>query len=1054
VWIVQLALRRPYTFIVIALALLLATPLTLRRMSTDIFPDVDIPVVSVVWTYSGLSAQEMGQRIAAVNERSLTNTVNDIEHIESQALAGVAVVKVFFQPDANIQTALAQVVAIEQNQLRQLPAGVMPPLILKYTASSVPVIQLGLSSPSLSEQALFDLAGTLLRPRLITIPGASIPSPYGGKVRLVSVDLDADALLAKGLTPLDIVNAVTAQNLVLPSGTVKVDGIEYGVKFDGSPASIEGLNELPVRASERGTVLLREVAHVRDGFAPQTNIARRDGRRGVLLPILKNGGASTLQIVDDLRALLPKLMSSLPPDLNISPLFDQSVFVRAAAHGVMEEAGIAALLTAVMILLFLGSWRSTAIVALSIPLSIMAAVVGLHVFGQTLNLMTLGGLALAVGLLVDDATVTIENIERHRHRGEPLREAILQGAGEIAGAAFVSTLSICIVFVPMFFLGGVAQYLFAPLAEAVMLAMAASYVLSRTLVPTLAMLWGRADGASAPRDSLLARVHRPFDARLAWVRTGYALVLSTLLPRRAAFAAGFFCVCALSLGLIPLLGQDFFPAVDAGQILLHLRAPTGTRIEETARIADQVESVVREVVPPVELDTIVDNLGLPYSGINMAYSNSGTLGTLDGEIQVSLRPGHGATAGYMESLRMLLPKRFPGVEFFFQPADIVTQTLNFGVPAAIDVQFTGADLVASHRLASALAKDLRGVPGAVDVRVHQRMDQPVWRLDMDRVRLQQMGMTANGLAQNLLVSLSGSFQTTPAYWLNPGNGVVYNLAIQTPQYQVASLDAILRTPVSAPGAAPGQLVRNFVRARRETEPTVMSRYNTTPAIDVYANVAGRDLAAVARDVQVRMDAIAPRLPRGTHVTLRGQVRTLEESFSGLAQGLAVAVVLVYLLIVVTFQSWLDALVVVLALPPALAGIAWALFLTGTSLSVPALIGAIMTMGMGTANAILVVSFARQRLDEGAGPLRAALEAATARMRPVLMTAFAMIIGMVPMALGLGVGGEQNAPLGRTAIGGLLWATAATLFLVPVLFAIVHRARPAAQAAGFLDARPA
>jgi CzcA family heavy metal efflux pump len=1041
--VVQLALRRPYTFIVMALLIILATPFALMRMATDIFPEIDIPVISVIWNYNGLSAQEMGQRIAAQNERGLTTTVSDIEHIESQSLAGITVIKIFFQPTANIQTAIAQVVAAEQTQVRQLPPGITPPLVIKYSASSIPVIQLALSSATLPEPSLFDAALNTLRPRLITIPGVAVPFPYGGKNRVISVDLDLQALQARGLSPADVVNAVNLQNLILPSGTAKFGETEFSIKMNSSPETIAGLNNLPVRTVPGGaTTYVRDVAYVRDGFNPQTNIVRQDGVRGVLLSVLKNGGASTLDIVSNLRELLPSVIQTMPADIKVTPLFDQSVFVKAAVKGVIIEALIAALLTAAMVLLFLGNWRSTLIIALTIPLSILASILALHMMGETLNLMTLGGLALSVGILVDQAIVTIENIERHLHLGTELKQAILTGANEIGMAAFVSTLCICIVFVPMFFLSGVARYLFVPLAEAVVFAMLASYVLSRTLVPTLVMLLMKNHGQGDPnaRPSALQRVYRAFDQRFERMRRAYTLVLSAQLSRRKAFALLFLGFCLLSCLLYPFLGRDFFPTVDAGQIRLHMRAPTGTRIEETARLADQVETAIREMIPPKDLETILDNLGVPNSGINLSYSNAGTIGTLDGEILLSLRDGHEPTEDYISLLRAELPKRFPGIEFFFQPADIVTQILNFGLPAAINVQFTGANMNANAELAAELVKSIRQIPGAVDAHVHQRLDTPTLNMVMDRTRLQQVGLSPANVGQSVLIALSGSTQTSPAFWLNPQNGVVYNVAIQAPQYQIDGMDQLLALPVGAPGAPGGgntQLLGNLVDVQPSRQPAVMSRYNIQPAIDVYVGVQGRDLASVAAEVSRKVDEIRHKLPRGSQVTLRGQVQTMQSSFIGLGVGLLMAIVLVYLLIVVNFQSWIDAFIIITALPAALAGIAWMLFITGTTLSVPALTGAIMTMGVATANSILLVSFARQRREEGIPVLSAALEAGATRLRPVLMTALAMIIGMIPMALGIGEGAEQNAPLGRAVIGGLLFATVSTLFFVPVVFAGVH-----------------
>ena len=1046
---VALALRRPYTFIVMAMLIVLAFPFALRNMATDIFPEINIPVISIIWNYNGLSAQEMGQRIAGQSERGLTTTVNDIEHIESTSLPGTTVIKVFFQQGANIQTAIAQVVAAMQPQVRQLPPGITPPLVIKYSASSIPVMQLAMSSPTLPENAVFDATVNQLRPQLVTIPGVAIPFPYGGKIRVISVDLDMQAMQARGLAPADVVNAVNAQNLILPSGTAKFGETEYSVRMNASPDAIVGLNDLPVRTGGGATTYLRDVAQVRDGFNPQTNVVRQDGERGVLLSILKNGGASTLDIVNNLRELLPRATQILPPDLKVAMLFDQSVFVKAAVTGVVVEALIAAGLTALMVLLFLGNWRSTLIIALTIPLSIMASILVLQMLGETLNLMTLGGLALSVGILVDQAIVTIENIERHLHLGRPLEEAILIGAEEIGVPAFVATVCICIVFVPMFFLSGVARFLFVPLAEAVVFAMIASYILSRTLVPTLVMLLMRGAHVEpvGARPSLLQRLYRSFDERFERVRRTYALVLSVLLGRQRSFSLVFLGFCLLSCLLYPFLGRDFFPSADTGQIRLHLRAPTGTRIEETARIADAIEVAIREMVPKEELETILDNLGVPNSGINLSYSNAGTIGTLDGEIFLSLRKGHRPSEEIVTQLRSELPKRFPGIEFFFQPADIVTQILNFGLPAAIDVQFSGANMAQNAELAAELVKSIKQIPGAVDAHVHQRLDTPAVDLQMDRTRLQQVGLSAANVGQNVLISLSGSTQTSPAFWLNPQNGVVYNVSISTPQYRVDSLDALLNIPVgTGGGAAPGtgnasgatQILGNLVEARQGRSPAVVSRYNIAPVVDVYVSVQGTDLASVAKQVQARVDEIRPKLPRGSQLTIRGQVQTMQESFVSLGVGLAMAIVLVYLLVVVNFQSWVDAAIIIAALPAALAGIAWMLLITGTTLSVPALTGAIMTMGVATANSILLVSFARDRQEQGVAALAAALEAGATRIRPVLMTALAMVIGMIPMALGLGEGGEQNAPLGRAVIGGLVFATVSTLFFVPVVYAGVHR----------------
>ncbi|RQT05609.1 efflux RND transporter permease subunit [Burkholderia contaminans] len=1053
-WIVNLALKRPYTFIVMAIMIVLATPLALMRTPVDVLPAINIPVISVIWNYSGFSATEMTNRITSVHERILTTTVNNIQHVESTSLPGIAVVKVFLQPGANVQTAIAQTVSSAQAIVRQMPQGATPPLVITYSASSIPVIQLGLSSNTLSEQSLADIALNFLRPQLITVPGVQIPFPYGGRTRVVAIDLDPQALQAKGLTPADIVNAVNAQNLVLPTGTAKMGQTEYRIDTNASADTVADISSLPVQTINGATTYLREVASVRDGFAPQTNVVRQNGQRGVLISILKSGDASTLKVVADLKALLPKVIPTLPEGLTITPLFDQSVFVNAAVQGVIHEALIAAVLTAMMILLFLGNWRSTLIIAISIPLSIFTSLIALSALGETINIMTLGGLALAVGILVDDATVTIENIERHLHLGTNLHDAILEGAGEIAVPAFVSTLCICIVFVPMFFLTGVARFLFVPLAEAVVFAMLASYVLSRTLVPTLAMLLFRPQQASTGPDqatSRFARIHHAFNAAFERLRAWYIVLLSILLVRRRFYAMCFLGFCVLSTGLVFVLGRDFFPNADSGNIRLHMRAPTGYRIEETARLADQVERVIRETVPPDELGAIVDNLGLPVSGINLSYSNAGTIGTLDGELLIALKPGHRATQRYVQALRNVLPGRFPGVEFFFQPSDIITQILNFGQPAAIDLQVLGNDLASNMTIASSLMKKIRQIPGAVDVHVLQRNDEPTLLADMDRTRMQQLNLSAQNVAQNMLISLSGSSQTTPSFWINPRTGVQYPLQIQTPQYNISSVDDLLGTPISASGRTgmPPQLLGNLVQVRSTANPAVITHYNIRPAIDVYVSVEGRDLGAVAGEIDRIVSDARATLPRGTELTMRGQIETMRTSYIGLGAGVAMAIVLVYLLIVVNFQSWLDPLIIISAMPAALAGIVWMLFITGTHLSVPALTGAIMTVGVATANSILVVSFARQRLADGAPPLTAALEAGATRIRPVLMTALAMIIGMVPMALGLGEGAEQNAPLGRAVIGGLLFATVSTLLFVPLVFGGVHArlARRRARQAG-------
>jgi CzcA family heavy metal efflux pump len=1045
-WIVALALRRPYTFIVMALLILILTPVVVLRTPTDIFPDINLPVISIVWNYQGLSPKEMSDRIVSTTERALTTLVNDIEHIESQSLNGVAVVKIYFRPSANIQTALAQVTAISQTGIRFLPPGTTPPLIIQYSASSVPILQIGLSSKTLPEQQLNDLALNFVRTQLITVEGAAVPYPYGGKSRLVSVDLDTTAMQAKHLTPVDVVNAISAQNLILPSGTAKLGALEHQIELNASPQTIAELNDLPIRTVNGTTIYVHDVAHVRDGFSPQTNIVRQDGVRGTLLSVMKNGGASTIDIVKNIRAMLPDVAQTLPPDLQLTPLFDQSLFVRAAIQGVLNEALTAACLTAAMILLFLGNWRSTLIIAISIPLSILTSVILLSALGQTFNIMTLGGLALAVGVLVDDATVELENIERNLALKKELKQAILDGAQQIAVPAFVSTLAICIVFVPMFFLTGVARYLFVPMAEAVVFAMLASYLLSRTLVPTLVMylLRGHEEDSHRPPSNIFGRFQARFEEWFGRFRESYRNTLEAVMGHRRAFVTGFLAFCLLSGGLVFFLGRDFFPNVDAGQFRLHVRGRAGLRIEETARLIDQVEQQIRREVPRKEVNTILDNIGLPYSGINLSYSNAGTIGTSDAEILVSLKPGHRPTEGYVHRLRGELPKSFPGVEFFFQPADIVSQILNFGQPSPIDIQLTGQNYAQNYVIAQQIANRMRHVPGAVDVHVQQLMDNPTLHLDVDRVRAQQVGLSQRDVAQNLLVSLSSSFQTAPTFWVNPKNGVSYNLAVMSPQYRVDSLQALMNTPINGANVGTPQVLANLATATPTTGPAVVSHYNVAPAVDVFASVDGRDLGGVSDDTSNFLKSFQKQLPRGTQMHVRGQVETMASSYAGLLIGLVMSIVLVYLLIVVNFQSWLDPFIIITALPGALAGILWILFLTHTTLSVPALTGAVMCMGVATANSILMISFARERMEQGADAVRAAIEAGYTRMRPVIMTALAMIIGMLPMALGFGEGGEQNAPLGRAVIGGLTVATAATLFFVPVVFSIFHgrRAKPA------------
>ncbi len=1038
-WIVKVALSRPYTFIVLALLITLAAPIAILRTPTDIFPNINIPVISVVWNFTGLSPDQMEGRMISPFERVLTTTVNDIEHLESFSLNGVAVNKIYLQPYANVTTGIAQVTAVSQTILRQMPAGVNPPLIIVYNASSVPILQLALSSKTMQEQELNDIGMNFLRPQLVTVPGAAVPYPYGGKQRQVMIDLDQGQLQAKGLSPADIVNTVSSQNLIVPSGTAKIGQFEYDVDMNTSPKTIPEIADFPVKVVGNSTIYLRDVANIRNGFAPQTNIVRQDGKRGVLVSILKAGNASTLDIVTGTRQLLPRIAATLPPELQIEPLSDQSIFVRAAISGVVREAVIAACLTGLMIMLFLGSWRSTLIIAVSIPLSILTSILILSALGETINIMTLGGLALAVGILVDDGTVTIENIERYLEEGLPLHDAILEGAAQIAVPALVSTLCICIVFLPMFFFSGVARYLFVPLAEAVVFAMLASYVLSRTLVPTLAMYLLKVGEHKRRRTrNSLVLFQRGFERLFERLRAQYHAVLTTVVWRRKVFIPVFLLACVCVLLLIPVLGEDFFPSSDNGQFKLHVRAKTGTRIEDMARLCDLVDSSIRQQIPHNELESILDNIGLPYSGLNLSYSNTGQVGSADADILVSLNENHRPTAAYVHTLRESLPKIFPGTTFYFLPADIVTQILNFGLPSPIDIQIVGNDMDVSKKYADAILPQLKMIPGAVDLHVHQVLDGPKLHIEVDRTKAAESGFTQNDVARSVLTSLSGSFQTQPAFWLNPKNGVSYNLAAQTPQYRIQSFTDLQNTPISSAGrtAAP-EILNDVANIARGSEPAIITHYNIRRTIDIYGSVQDRDLGGVGRDIQRVLNANKKLFARGTEVTVRGQVSTMQASFSGLLLGLAGAIVLVYLLIVVNFQSWLDPFIIITALPAALAGIVMFLFITHTTVSVPALMGAIMCMGVATANSILVVSFARDQLEKHQNALEAALEAGSTRFRPVLMTALAMIIGMVPMAMGLGEGGEQNAPLGRAVIGGLMFATVATLFFVPSVFALLH-----------------
>jgi multidrug efflux pump subunit AcrB len=1066
-WIVQLALRRPYTFIVLAIFIMIAGVLSILRTPKDIFPDINIPVCAAIWNFTGMPAEEFSNRITSVYERILTTVVNDIEHIESTSYNGIGVVKIYLQPNASVPVAMAQLTAASQAVLKQLPPGETPPLILSFSASNVPVLRLGLSGANFSEQQLNDLALNFLRVQLVTVPGAAVPYPYGGKQRVISVDINSQELQARGLSPTDVINAINAQNVILPSGTVKIGEQEFDIGLNASPKAIKELGDIPIRTLNGTTTYVRDVSNVRDGFIPQTNIVRFDGRRATMVQVQKNGKASTLDIVQGEKQLVERLRPTLPAGLNVQTLSDQSIFVTAAIEGVVKEAAIAGCLTAMMILLFLGSWRSTLIIAVSIPLSILTSIAVLSALGETMNIMTLGGLALAVGILVDDATVTIENIDRHLEEGKSLHDGILEGAAQIAVPAFVSTLCICIVFVPVFFLGGTAKFLFAPLGEAVIFAMLASYLLSRTLVPTLAMYWlggdhakhnteGGKNASSRKRGNpilgVFGAINRQFNRSFESFREAYRDLLAMCLRNTRTVAILFIGFAAASMFLVPWLGQDFFPAVDAGQFTLHVRAKSGTRIEEVARQVDKIEDAIRQEIPKDQLKGIIDNIGLPYSGINLTYSNSGVASAADADILVSLDPKHDPTGQYVSKIRKRMHQDFPGITASFPPADIVAQILNFGLPAPIDLQIIGANTSANARLANQLVEQISRIPGAVDVRVQQPFDAPRMNLVVDRTQASQLGITENQVAGSLIGALSGSTQVSPNFWLDPKNGVSYSLNTQAPQYSIDSLDTLRALPILGPtgttpttaasaasaGGAPTQILGNLVQIARSSEPPIVTHYNIQPVVDVYGAAEGKDLGYVAAQVQKVMDGAQKDLPKGSRMVLRGQVLTMRESFTGLIGGLVFAMLLVYLLMVVNFQSWVDPLIIICALPLALAGIVWMLFVTGTTLSVPALMGAIMCMGVGTANSVLVITFANEVLEEYRDSYRAALQAGYVRLRPVLMTAIAMIIGMVPMALGLGEGGEQNAPLGRAVIGGLLFATVATLFFVPTIFAAVRK----------------
>ena len=1047
--IVRLALRRPYTFIVMAVLILIFGTASALRTPTDIFPNINIPVISVVFSYTGLPADDMAGRIVTFYERSLPNSVNDIEHIESQSIVNYGIIKIFFQPTVNINAALAQVNGMSQTVLKQMPPGITPPLILSFNASSVPILQLALSSDQMSETQIFDSALNFIRPALAPVPGAALPLPFGGKVRQVQADLNQQALHQYGVSANDVINALSLQNLITPVGTQKIGSYEYTVNLNDSPKAVEAFNDLPIKTVNGTVIYMRDVAYVHDGSPPQTNAVHVNGASAVLLTIMKAGASSTLDIINGVKDLLPSVSQTLPSSLRLTAVGDQSVFVTDAVSGVVREGVIAAALTGAMILLFLGSWRSTLIITLSIPLAILAALTGLSLLGETINVMTLGGLALAVGILVDDATVTIENINWHLEQGKKIEHAILDGAQQIVVPATVSLLCICIAFVPMFGLGGVAGYLFRPLAEAVMLALAASYVLSRTLVPTLANyllrnqdVHGSADQAghgTASRNPL-ARFQRGFEHMFENVRKTYLGLLRLCLRNGVKVIAGFLAFSILSFGLAPYLGQDFFPTVDGGQIKLHIRAPTGTRIEETTSLTDRIGTAIHGIIPSSELDGIVSNIGLTVSGINMAYNNSGTIGVGDADILISLKPNHAPTDDYIKTMREKLPQQFPGTSFAFLPADIVSQVLNFGVPAPIDLQVAGRDLAANRKYANALLTKIRAIPGIADARIQQAFQQPTLDVNVDRSLTSLVGLTEKDVATAMLTTLSGSSQSAPTYWLNPTNGVSYAVSVQTPQRDIGTMTGLKNIPVTSAAAVNTQLLGGLAQVQRSNSNAVVSHYNVQPVIDIFATPQGRDLGALASDIRTAIHDTAKDLPKGASVALRGQVSTMTSAYQQLFVGLAAAIVLIYLLIVINFQSWVDPFVIVMALPTALAGIVWILFGTGTTLSVPALTGAIMCMGVATANSILVISFARERMAAGASAVQAAFEAGGSRFRPVLMTALAMVIGMLPMAIEPG----QNTPLGRAVIGGLIFATCATLFLVPTIFSLVHGRQPVAD----------
>jgi multidrug efflux pump subunit AcrB len=1037
-WIVRLALNRPYTFIVLSILILIAAPVLILRTPTDIFPNIDIPVVSIAWQYTGLNAEELEGRLTTPYEKALTTLVDNISRVESTTINGQVIVKVYLQPNASLDTANAQVSAASEFELRSLPPGILPPQIINFSASSVPILQLGLSGDGLSEQQLNDYGLNFVRTQLVTIPGAVIPNVYGGKQRSIMINLDPKRLQAEGLSPAEVLTALSNQNIVEPSGTAKIGSAEYDIRLNSTPTTVAGLGNLPLKQVNGATVYLKDVASVTDGSIPQTNIVRQDGRRGVLITVLKSGSASTLSVVKGIYNLFPRIKSTVPPQLKLTPIGDQSIFVRSSINGVIREGVIAATLTGLMILLFLGSWRSTLIIAVSIPLSILTSIIILSLMGQTINIMTLGGLALAVGILVDDATVEIENTNRYLEEGHQLREAILEGAAQIAVPALVSTLSICIVFLPMFFLTGVSRYLFVPLAEAVVFAMLASYFLSRTLVPTMAMYLLKPVDHHAPlSQNPFARFQRVFERGFENVRSAYESLLAQLVKARKLFIPIFLLGCLVLLLLIPVLGQNFFPNTDNGSFILHVRAKSGTRIEETAKLCDLVEQSIRSTIPPRQMDNILDNIGLPYSTLNLQHATSGLFGAGDADILVSLKQDHTPTADFVRTLRERLPHQFPGVTFYFLPSDIVTQILNFGLPAPIDIQIEGTDDPGNRKVVATMLQQLHQVPGLVDLRLQQPNDYPVLQVDVDRTKAAQGGYTQLDVGGSALNILSGSTQLSPQFFLNYKNGVVYNIVAQTPQYQIQSLNDLENIPIDSPNARRPEILADVASISRSTEQPIITHNNVRRTLDIYANVQDRDLGSVSREIQRIVDRDRPSLARGNFITVRGQVETMQSSYIGLLFGLAFSILLVYLLIVVNFQSWLDPFIIITALPAAIAGIVLFLFLTHTTLSVPALMGSIMCMGVATANSILVVSFAKDRLRLTGDALLAAVEAGATRFRPVCMTALAMIIGMVPMALGAGDGGQQNAPLGRAVIGGLTFATIATLIFVPAVFALLH-----------------